>query len=175
MRPCRNCGTPIENSAEFCDECAKLDIPTEAERVENQQQKNKRNQRIANGKQVAHRRKTQAAEQEWVARILRVVCVPFLVIATLVGFQFGLDKFFLATLVESALVLAWFGLLNFHIEILGIGTSTNVGAKPVLIAFAVMWVSSMAFAILLASRSSERASTEPSGQTPIFPQFHDAV
>jgi len=175
MRPCRNCGTGIANSAEFCDECEKLDLPSEAERVEKKQQEARRQRRIASGTQVARHRKKDVEDQAWVARILRRACIPFLAIAAVVGFNFGLDKFFLTTLIESLLVLAWFGLLNFQIEILGIGKSTNIGAKPVVIAFAVMWCSFIAFAILYASQSSDRANSEPNSQTPIFRQFGDAV
>lgn len=182
MRPCQNCGTPIENSAEYCEECTKLNLPTESERierVERQQRedskKHRRQQRIASGKQVAERRAKDAADQIWVARFLRLLVIPFLLIATWIGFRFGLDKFFLATLVESGLVLAWFGLLNFQIENLGIGKSTNIGAKPLVITFAVMWCSFMAFAILSAYSHSDHAIPEPTSKTPILQQFTDAV
>ena len=110
------------------------------------------------------------------------MCVPFLIVAILVGSNFGLDKFFLATLIESLLVLAWLGLLSgmgfslFGTTWFTIGFNLHVERTPPLIALATMFLSLIAFILVISSQRPNHPDRNTSHiPVPIFRQSGDAV
>lgn len=118
MRPLRNCGTPIENSVEHCEECAKLDLPTEAKRAAsfNQDYRQRRRDEASaklNSGESDHEHEVEPITNRLI--LVGVMATPLLLvlaIAVLAGLTYGVHGFFMATAVESVSILVFLGVIQ---------------------------------------------------------------
>lgn len=118
MRPCRNCGTPIENAVEYCEECAKLSLPTEAERAASfhqdylQRRRDEASARLDSG-EIDREHEVELRENRII--LAAVIGTPLLLlsaIAVLAGLTCGIHGFFVATAVESVVIMVFLGVIQ---------------------------------------------------------------
>jgi hypothetical protein len=99
MRPCGNCGAPIENSVELCDECAKLDLPSEAERAASFNRDYRQRRRdVASSESTLDSddvgQEVEKVKQRFLAAVIALPAVLLLPIAILAGVEYGITGFF---------------------------------------------------------------------------------
>lgn len=168
MRPCQNCGVPIENSQEFCESCSELSLPSKEERAasfEKDYRKRRREEAAQNSdtRPKAGDDAQTRAESQLIIAAIAIPLILMFTIAVLFGMRYGITGFFFTTMIESLVVLV----------VMRITSEAFYTASSFfnLIVVAVFVISLML--LIYFSPSSFRA--QPAVHGPIFQRFANAV